>query len=367
MTVGSVKAMVLEKFNTPLVERKYPLPEPSAGEVLVRLTVAGVCGSDVHIQQGEDPRVPLPLIPGHEGVGHVAATGGSVHTVMGGRLQRGDLIFWDRGLSCGACYHCLVLKTPSLCAKRRVKGINVPASEPPYLNGCYSQYILLDRGTAIFKLDRSADPVALVSAGCSGATVAHAFDLLPPRPGETVVVQGPGPLGIWAVALARAHGAGKIAVIGGSPERLKLCRSFGADLLLNRIKTDAEERRQAVFDISGGRGADLVVEATGHISALLEGLELVRRGGAWLSVGYAQPAGTAPVDPYRHIVEKNIRVQGVWVSDTAHTWQALQLALANQELFSKMVTHRFPLKRANEALEAVASRSSLKTVLEVSE
>lgn len=359
--------MVLEQFNAPLLEREYPLPEPASGEVLVRLVVAGVCGSDVHIQQGEDPRVPLPLIPGHEGVGHIAETGGAVFTVQGELLRPGDLIFWDRGLSCGACYQCLVLKNPSLCAKRRVKGINVPASEPPHLNGCYSRYIMLEARTAIFKLDHSVEPAALVSAGCSGATIAHAFDLVPPRPGEVVVVQGPGPLGIWAVALARACGAGKVAVIGGSTGRLELCRRFGADLLLNRTKTTDEERRRAVLDLSGGRGADLVVEATGHISALLEGLELIRPGGAWLSVGYAQPAGTAPVDPYRHIVKKNIRLQGVWVSDSTHTWQALQLALADPDLFGAMVTHRFSLDQANEALAAVANRSALKAVLDVSE
>lgn len=357
------KALVLEQFNQPLAEKAFTVLPLEPGQVLVRVKAAGVCGSDVHMWRGEDPRTPLPMILGHEGVGEIVDMRGRARTVHGEELAAGDTILWNRGIACGRCYYCTVAKDPSLCTGRQIYGINRSCSSPPYLNGCYSEYIILEPGTDMFRVDGAVDPAILVPASCSGATVAHAFDLAPPREGDTVVVQGPGPLGIFAVAFARAHGASRIVVIGGSAERLALCREFGVTMVLNRNETTVEERREAVMSATYGRGADLVVEAAGYPSALEEGLELVRSGGTYLSTGYAQPLGEVKLDPYRHLVRKNLRLQGVWVSDTSHTYRAMQLVMMQQELFAKMVTHRFALAEANTALAAMRSKHALKAVL----
>ncbi|KLU60665.1 5-exo-hydroxycamphor dehydrogenase [Peptococcaceae bacterium CEB3] len=356
-------AMVLEKFGGPLIEREIEIPTLQRGEILVRIKASGVCGSDVHMWRGEDPRIPLPLILGHEGVGEVVEMSGPAATVQGERLAAGDMILWNRGVSCGHCYYCSVLKEPSLCKTRKVYGIHRSLTEPPFLNGCYSEFIVLSAGTDIFKVGQAVDPAVLVATSCSGATMAHAFDLGAPRPGDTVVIQGPGPLGLFAVAFAQAHGAGQIIVIGGSPERMALCGEFGASLLLDRKKTTGAERREAVLSLTQGRGADLVIEAVGYPEALSEGLELVRTGGTYLSTGYAQPMGKVELDPYRHLVSKNLKLQGVWVSDTAHTYRAMELVLGRQALFSRMITHRFPLREANKALEAMADKTAVKAVL----
>lgn len=355
--------MVLEQFNGPLVEREFNVPSLVPGQVLVKIKASGVCGSDIHMWRGEDPRTPLPIILGHEGVGEIVDIAGSLRAVNGERLMTGDLILWSRGVSCGQCYTCTVLKEPSLCPHRRVYGINRSSSEIPHLNGCYSEHIILAPGTDIFLLDKSIDPAVLVTASCSGATIAHAFDLAAPTPGETVIVQGPGPLGLFAVAFAKAHGASKIIVIGGSPERLALCREFGATMVLNRKSSSVTERREIIFDATHGRGADLVVEAAGYPEALSEGLELVRGGGTYVSAGYAQPLGTIEFDPFKHLVRKNLKLQGVWVSDTSHTYRAMQVVLGQPELFAKMVTHRFRLQEANEALAVMADKTALKAVL----
>lgn len=356
-------AMVMEKLREPLVFREFEIPALQPGQVLVRLKASGVCGSDLHMWRGEDPRTPLPIILGHEGVGEIVDIHGATRTVNGEALSVGDLILWNRGVSCGQCYECTVLKEPSFCAERRVYGINRSSAEPPFLNGCYSEHIILAPRTNLFLVDKHIDPAVLVTASCSGATIAHAFDLTPCKPGDTVVVQGPGPLGIYAVAFAKAHGASQIIMIGGSPERLSLSSEFGATHLLNRNATTVTERKEVVLSLTHGRGADLVVEAVGYPDALTEGLELVRIGGAYTSTGYAQPLGTVEIDPYKHLVRKNLRLQGVWVSDTSHTYRAMQLVLSQPELFGRMVTHRFPLGEANKALEVMASKKALKAVL----
>jgi threonine dehydrogenase-like Zn-dependent dehydrogenase len=339
------------------------VPPLSEGQVLVKIAAAGVCGSDVHMWKGEDARTPLPIILGHEGVGTVVEVRCDKKTVMGETLSSGDLVLWNRGVVCHGCYYCAVLNEPSLCQSRKVYGINVPSSQPPHLSGCYAEYIVLTAGTDIFKLDASIDPAIMVSASCSGATVAHAFDLHAPQMGDTVLVQGPGPLGLYAVAFARRLGASQVIVIGGTASRLAICREFGASLTLNRRETTPEERREAILAATGGRGADMVIEAVGDPSAVHEGLKLARSGGAYVSIGFSQPPGLSNVDFFQEVVRKNLKIQGVWVSATRHTYQAMGLVAQNRDLFAKMITHRFALDQADAALTAMGTHTALKAVL----
>lgn len=358
-----IAAMVLEQFNQPLALREIEIPALEADQLLIKIDAAGVCGSDVHMWRGEDPRTPLPIILGHEGIGTIVDMNGKKQTVNNEPLQVGDRILWHRGVSCGKCYFCAVLHDPALCQDRKVYGINRSSSEQPFLNGCYSEYIILTAGTDIFKIDQQIDPALLVAASCSGSTVAHGYDIVPPRFGDTVLIQGPGPLGLFAIAFAKKMGASKVIVIGGSENRLNVCRSFGADIVLNRKETTAEERRETVLSATHGRGADLIVEATGDPSAVHEGLKLARSGGTYLSVGFSQPPGTCGVDFFLEVVRKNLRIQGVWVSSTRHTEQAIKLVCGQPELFASLVTHRYKLTEASQALTAMHQREALKAVL----
>ena len=358
------QVMVLERFGEPLVQRDVDVPALSLGQVLVRIDAAGVCGSDVHITKGEDPRIPVPIIPGHEGVGTVVDVNGSRETVDGLTVKPGDRIIWNRGMSCGHCWYCAALKEPSQCIRRKVFGINIPFDAPPFLNGCYARHIILRDTTDMFILPGTADPATLVAASCSGATIAHAFDMLRGSLiGKTVVVQGPGPLGVFAVAFAQALGASEIAVIGGTRTRLDLCHKFGANTILDRHILTKDERREVVLDLTAGRGADVVVEAVGTAGVAEEGVGLLRRGGVLLATGYAQPAGTDEIDFYRDVVAKNVEIRGVWVSDTSHLRQAVDLVLSRQQLFSRLVTHRVALDDADTALKLMESRTALKAVL----
>lgn len=357
------KSMVLEKFRQPLNLREIEIPKLEEGQILVKILAAGVCGSDVHMWNGNDSRTILPLILGHEGVGEIVEMTTAKASVYGQSLKVGDQIVWNRGISCGQCYFCQVLHEPSLCPRRWVYGIHRSSSQFPYLLGCFSEYIILEDGADVFPLPGGIEPAVVVPATCSGATTAHAFDLGCPSPGDSIVIMGPGPLGIFGVAFAKARGAGEIIVIGGTAERLELCREFGATCLMSRIDSEAEERLEIIREMTNGRGVDLVYEAAGNPGAVREGLNVLRTGGTLLSAGFGDPNGTVELDCFADICRKNIRLQGVWVSDTRHTHQALELVKANSQLFSKLVTHRFPLDEADMALAAMANKDAVKAVL----
>lgn len=357
------KAMVFQKANKPLRMTELDIPKLNDGEILVKLLASGVCGSDVHLWKGEDPRTPQNMIPGHEGVGEIVEIKGSRKSVNGEYLQTGDRIIWDRGMVCGKCYHCKVLKQPSLCSERKVYGLNQSLADYPFLNGCYSEYIVLTSNMDIFKIEDDIDPALLVTASCSGATVCHGFDLHRPNVGDTVVIVGSGPLGIYATLLAKLSGAGKIIVTGTSNERLEFCKDIGAHQVINIKDMTLEERRNYILDETYGRGADFCVEAVGYPDALQEALELAGMGATVLSFGFGQPMGTFPFDGFHHLGRKNLKLQGVWVSDTTHTHQAINLVRNNQDIFARMVTHKFSLEEANEAISVMNNEKAIKAVI----
>lgn len=357
------QAMVLEKFNQPLSLKSFPLPRLREGDLLVKIEVAGVCGSDVHMWEGRDPRTRLPMILGHEGAGEIVEMKGEKRDVYGIPLKAGDRVLWSRGVTCGHCYFCKVKMEPSLCPHRFVHGIHTSCADPPYLTGNYAQYLLLDQRSDFFRIEPNIDMAVLVPASCSGATTAHAFDLSRMESGDSVLVQGVGPLAIFAVAFARSFGASQVIVVGGTEERLKMCQSFGATLLLSRHRLSAEERREIILEATGGRGVDAAFEMAGEPEALKECILAVRNGGACMTAGFGEPHGKMELDCFADIGRKNLRLQGVWVSETRHTHMALQLVFSRLQDFARLITHRFPLSQADEALRVMRSREAVKAVL----
>lgn len=360
-------AAVLKHFNEPLELEEFPEPQLDPGELLVKITAAGVCGSDVHMWQGQDPRTPLPIILGHEGVGVVEKIGGTEpkKDLYGRVLREGDDIIWDRSIVCGQCYYCAVKNQPNLCRNRWSYGIHRSSVEPPHLNGCYADHVLLVKETKVIYLGDwiDLDYIALVTAGCSGATAANAAELAQIVPGDTVLIQGAGPLGLYLVGYARSYGADRVIVSEGVKARMELARRMGADTILDIDGTTSDQRMEVVKDITHGIGVDVAFEAVGRPEPFLEGVQMVRDGGAYISVGTAVPTGTVPVDFYHHIVRKHLRLQGVWTNDTRHLVQALSLVHRNKQIFSEMVSHKFPLTEATEALNIMAKRQAIKAAL----
>ncbi len=355
--------MVLEKFKDPLILRSFPLPKLKEGEILVKVEAAGVCGSDVHMWEGRDPRIRLPMILGHEGAGVLVEMKGEKKDILGIPLHPGDKVLWNRSVTCGHCYFCKIKGQPSLCPNRWVYGIHTNCSHPPYLTGNYAEYLLLAPETDLFKIETDIDLKSLVPASCSGATAAHAFDLSRIESGDSVLVQGAGPLGIFAVAFAIAFGASKIIVIGGTEERLKMAQSFGANHLFNRHKLSPKERKEAVMELTQGRGVDVAFEMAGEPEALKESISLVRTGGSCVSAGFGEPHGTIELDCFYDLDRKNLHLQGVWASDARHTHMAIQLILKRPNDFKRLITHTFPLEQANEAIRVMKNKEAVKAVL----
>jgi threonine dehydrogenase-like Zn-dependent dehydrogenase len=355
---------VLEEFNKPLQIREMEIPDLQPGQVLVEITASGICGSDVHMYEGRDPRLALPMCLGHEGVGRVVKINGEKSTPLGEDLKAGDMIIWNRGVLCGKCFYCTIARQPSLCEKRWAYGIHRSLKIPPHLNGCYAEHLILSEKTDIFLLD-DRDPAVYVPASCSGATAAHAFEYARAHMnmGDSVLIQGPGPLGIFLVAYAKASGAGQIIVTGGTQSRLEMCRKFGATETLNRHKHTQDEAKEIIMSLTHGRGVDVAIEAAGSLKAVTDGMPLVRNGGAYISAGFGEPAGSVEFPWFENVLRRNLTVQGVWVSDTRHVLEALRVVQMNFHKFSRMITHRFNLENATDGLESVASREAVKSVI----
>jgi len=358
-------AQVLVGFKKPLEPREFELLPLAPGEVLVKVAAAGVCGSDLHMASGEDPRTPLPIILGHEGVGEIVEIKGAKADLAGRPLRVGQNVLWNRSVVCGSCFFCLHGEH-HLCPKRFVYGIHRSTAVPPHVNGCYSQYLPLDARTDIIAIDDvpAAHYRTLVTASCSGSTAAHAFDVYQPREGEAVVILGTGPLGCFAAALAREGGAGPIVAISRSEGRLQTSRRFGVTHTLSIKNTTADERREFVRSLTGGRGADAVYEMVGKADVVREGLGLVRQGGWFISAGFGQPGGRMEWDPFADLVRPDLKYVGVWVSHTKHTLRALDLMKRHLDDFALMVTRALPLAEVNQAHDLMRRGEAMKVALE---
>jgi threonine dehydrogenase-like Zn-dependent dehydrogenase len=357
-------AQVLAAFKKPLEGREFELQPLAYGQVLVRVTAAGVCGSDLHMASGDDPRTPLPIILGHEGVGEIVEIKGAKADYQGRPLKVGQKVLWNRSVVCGKCFFCKSGEH-HLCPERFVYGIHRSTAVPPHVNGCYSQYLPLDARTDVIPIDDvpAEHHTALVAASCSGSTAAHAFDLFEPREGETVVVQGAGPLGCFIAAMARECGVRQIIAISRSEGRLEASRRFGVTHALTIKNTTAEERREFVRSLTGGRGADAVYEAVGTAGVVREGIGLLRQGGRFITAGFGQPGGTMQWDPFADLTRPDLKYVGVWVSHTRHTVRALDLAKRHLADFALMVSHTLPLAGVNQAHDLMRRGDAMKVAL----
>jgi len=356
-------AMVLKAFNKPLEMQEFELPPLKPGEVLVKLAASGVCGSDVHMLRGHDPRTPLPIILGHESLGVVEQTGSPRRDMNGDAVNPGDLIGWDRGVVCDECFFCAVKKQPYLCPSRRVYGISISCKEPPHLKGGYATHMVLDARTKLLKLPADAVPEVLVSASCSGATAAHAVEQCNIRQGDTVVVIGTGSLGLFALAFVLNRGAAQVVAVDVDEPRLALARLFGANHTLNVGETTPDQRMNLVKSITHGRGADVVVDCSGYAPGIKDGMTMCCRGGTCTMPGIAVPVGDTPVSFYEEVSIRNLIIRGVWVSDASHYRQAVELVLSKRYPFDRLVSRTFQLEEANEALGATERRDVIKAVI----
>ncbi len=362
----TVKAAVLTAFQQPLEIREYPaIQEVGAGEALVRVEMAGICGTDVHLWLGQ-LAIPLPVIMGHETAGRIERLGAGIEKDWRGNpLSLGDRVTWASSIVCGECYYCRLKRQPTRCVSRKAYGISYCADQAPHLRGGYAERILLRAGTAIFRIPDDLPSESVVGAGCALVTGIHGFERAPVEWGDIVVVQGTGPVGLAAIALARHAGAARVIAIGGPPHRLELARNFGADATIDVAAIpSAADRRRAVLDETGPFGADYAVECVGHPDAVTEGIDLCRDGARYLVLGQYADAGNISFNPHA-ITRKQLQLIGSWGFEPRHVDRAITLLAGThlKDLFASEVTHKFALADANKALDTVRRWQSGKAVL----
>src|SRR5947209_6395128 len=248
----ATRSVVLERFGEPVAVREAELD--GSGPLVVSVEYGGVCGTDVHLQAGRLP-IRLPVVLGHEGVGRVRSLApGAGSDALGTPLRVGDRIAWASSIACGACFYCRDAQEPTLCERREIYGIT--------RGGSWTDIFVLEPGTTVVKLDEPQPSAAVIALGCAGPTVVHGLlHVAPARPGESVVVQGAGPVGLAAAMYAQVAGANPVVLIGAPARRLRLAGELGVgDERVNIDLVGVEARLARVAELTGGRGADLVVE-----------------------------------------------------------------------------------------------------------
>ena len=349
----------------PLENRRIPAPRPRPGGAILETVASEVCGTDVHLHHGRLPGVPYPIVPGHVNVGRVAENNGLLLDLDGRDIPAGALVtFYDVYGTCGACWQCLVAKSATRCPKRRVYGITAPAAEG--LLGGWAERIEILPGVRVVPLPEGIDAEDFLGGGCGLPTGFHAVERASVGLGDSVVVQGSGPVGLNAAIFAQLSGALRVLVVGAPRERLEAARRLGADDVLDITETtSAADRMEWVRARTEGRGADVVVEASGNPAAIPEGLEMLRDGGRYVVVGHYTDVGDVSINPHAQLNRKHASVLGCWGYEFTHLHRALALMARHRERFRwrDLVTREYPLAQAQQALEDMEGLRVLKALI----
>lgn len=340
------------------------LPEVRPGEVLVKVTRANICGSDVHAWHGTFAigglGGQLPTVLGHEMVGSVEALGNGVSADSNGApLQAGTRVVFPYFFSCRACRNCLAGRS-NACLNLRMAMLD-RADEPPYFVGGYGDYFLLPAGAVLYTVpDAVSDDIA-AGANCALSQVMYGLERVDLQLGESVVVQGAGALGLYAIAVAKARGAARVIAIDGVPERLELATAFGADAVIDINKTADKDRIKSVRRLTDDQGADVVVEVVGHPSAIDEGLKMLGQFGRYVEIGNINIGKTVDFDPSRFVFANKTMV-GVSLYDPAVLSRALTFLEQHRVRlpFDRLAAACYSLDQINEAFAAAESKRDVR-------
>jgi threonine dehydrogenase-like Zn-dependent dehydrogenase len=331
-----------------LEARELPVPDIDDDSALLRVEACGICGSDYEQYEGL-LRTPLPVVPGHEPLGVIEAIGDRAARRWG--VDVGDRVAVETMLSCRFCPACLAGRY-HLCRTRRIYSY-IPLSEPPGLWGAYSEIMYLDPNSIVHRVDPSLDPRIAVMFNPLGAGFRWAVEIPGTGPGDSVVILGPGQRGLASVIACREAGASRIVVSGLSADarKLELARELGADAT---VDVEREDLKARVRELTGGPGADVVVDVSSYSTQpVADALDLARPGGTVVLAGVK---GFKPIPDFvsDKIVLKEITVRGA-IGVTASGYEsAIRLIESRRHPLEKMHTHDFALRDAEQAIRTLA-------------
>jgi threonine dehydrogenase-like Zn-dependent dehydrogenase len=358
--MGTSLSAIVTQPHEDLELQPIQIPDLGPGDMLARVEAATLCGTDVHTWERSLGRGPFhAYIPGHETAMVIEEMNGPRVDILGAPLEVGQRVLcaYPR---CGHCYWCTVAGQPSICPNGYSFG-RVRVDTAPYLLGGCSEFHFMPARSDIIRIPDEVPGALAAASACALRTVVHAFERLlwtgPVESHETVVIQGSGPVGLFALAMAQDRGAGKVLVVGDPPARLEVASKFGAHETISLANSTPEDRSQWVKDHTDGRGADIVVQcATG--AAIPEGLSFLRDGGRYLSIGGGGGMSVQSFNSHGFIIT-------VRSGEGRHFYQALAfLASRRKEFpFELMITGEYTLDKTSEALRAMSEYREVKPVI----
>ena len=348
----TAKAAVFKGPGKGYEMQEFEIPDPDAGAIVIKVSMAGVCGSDLHIWRGDSPvfQAMAGGVVGHEMTGRVHKLGSDITTdSLGQPLAEGDRVCYAYFYPCRRCYQCNKGEFAACPAKMAAM-----AAGPSPFNGAYGTYYYLRSGHWVFKVPDELSDEMVTSVNCALSQVTYGLRQAGLQLGDTFVAQGAGGLGLNACAIAKEMGAGLVIAIDGLTDRLELAKQFGADETINISEIpDAAARVQKVMEITGGRGADVVGEFVGIPQAVPEGLQMVRGGGTYLEIGNISFGNTVEIDPSA-LVWGSKKIVGVVMYDPWVIPQALDFLVRTKNKYphEEVVLHdKYPLEDINKAFE----------------
>ncbi len=325
--------------------REVEIPAFGRTDVLVKVSVASVCGTDLHIYNW-DPwaqrRIHPPLIPGHEFCGTVAAVGDEVTSV-----KEGDFVSAEMHVACGKCLQCRTGEA-HICQHVSIIGVD--------RNGAFAEYVVIPESN-IWKLDPSI-PQEYASILDPLGNAVHTV-LAGEIAAKTVAITGTGPIGLFAIAVARACGATQVFAIEVNQYRRKIAQQMKADHVLDPATQDV---RQIIMDLTGGVGVDVVCEMAGHPDAIRTAFNIVRRGGRISLLGLTSKP--IALNFSEDIIFKGITVQGINGRRMYQTWYQMTALLKAGKLdLHPVITDNLAMKDFNKGMERLNTGEASKILL----
>ena len=354
MTKGRV--IVFTGPKKPFEIHEMDVPDPEPGAVVIKITQAGVCGSDLHAWRGDDPTGPYGNPPppgrtiGHEGTGVVYKLGAGVSTdSLGKPLREGDRLIYSAIRPCYRCHQC-INGNLNWCPNGRT---GLPFGEHPYFTGTYADYYYIGADQPIFRVPDELPDSVLGYVNCAMGTTTEGLLRAGVKEGDYVVIQGAGGLGLNATAMAKDMGAHRVIVLDRLENRLQLAREFGADETINIDQEwrTPEMRRQRVWDLTDGRGADIVMELVGRSELFLEGLEYLANGGTFVEIGNIIRGNPIQFDP--STILRGKKIIGSYMYRPSLLPMMLETLVKKQGRipYDKIVSHFFKFDEINSAFE----------------
>lgn len=344
-----MKAIMKETRGPGLVLRDIDIPKIKPDEVLVKVKSAAICGTDIHLyhwnQWCENVNAKNPMIMGHEYCGEVVDVGANVKS-----LKLGDIVAAETHIPCGVCYQCRT-GNQHVCQNMKIIGVHT--------DGAFAEYTVLPEVCA-WKLDKNIDPAigAVYEPFGIGVHGVMADQIA----GMPAVVLGCGPIGCFAVGVAKACGASKVFAVDMKPARLEVAKKMGADVLVNPGVKSLEE---VVMEETDGAGVGAIIELTASERALQSGLKVLRKGGWAALIGLF--SGNVSLDLVNGVIYKQARIYGITGRHMYKSWySADELIKAGRVDVSPVITHHFPLEGVEEAIKLAESGDAGKVIIDIS-